>query len=419
MRVFILGAGATGGLLAQILRRRGHEVVCGDSDPKRARAFLGRHIECRPVNARRVRSLVEAARGCEIVINCVPAEFNERVIRAALSLKAHYLDMAAHLDCDPFRAEQLEFHQAFARRKRLGLICAGAAPGLTNLLVARGADSLDVVDQVRIRLFEETESTAPVSSWSAEVAFDEAISKPRVYRRGRFQFARRFSGLERFRFPQPMGATRVMLAAQDEVGTLPHFIPMKDMDVKIGGNEMERLRRWQRQGKLRPSADRSGTRFPATASPQEVARLMRGGKLTNARFAACVIVTGTKEDHLHQLHFCCSFPSLYQLRQKSLPATPVAFAAAQSAAVFVEHFPAPLAGVFPPEALPKAVREAVLRGMARRGFRFQRTIAELGPADRKPNGSPREGLARQNQVKSIPPATLANGPAQRSFPHRQ
>lgn len=30
MRVFILGAGATGGLLAQLLRRRGHTVWCGE-----------------------------------------------------------------------------------------------------------------------------------------------------------------------------------------------------------------------------------------------------------------------------------------------------------------------------------------------------------------------------------------------------
>lgn len=37
MKVFIPGAGATGGLLAQLLRRRGLTVWCGDRDPGRAR----------------------------------------------------------------------------------------------------------------------------------------------------------------------------------------------------------------------------------------------------------------------------------------------------------------------------------------------------------------------------------------------
>ena len=173
---------------------------------------------------------------------------------------------------------------------------------------------------------------------------------------------------------------RVVLAAQDEVGTLPYFVQINDLDVKIGGNEIECLRRWQRQGKLRPSDDRSERHFPETASPAEVADLIRQGKLSNARFAACVVVTGAKGSRLFEQRRCCTFPSLYQLRQKLWLATPIAFAAAQSAAVFIEQFPVDLAGVYPPEALPKNVRDAVVRGMRRRRFRFHRTTTELGDA---------------------------------------
>src|SRR5205807_10294000 len=42
MRIFVLGAGATGSLLAQLLERQGHNVWCGDRDPERARRFLDR-----------------------------------------------------------------------------------------------------------------------------------------------------------------------------------------------------------------------------------------------------------------------------------------------------------------------------------------------------------------------------------------
>lgn len=378
MRVFILGAGATGGLLAQILNRRGHMVVCGDLAPARARAFIGRRIECRPADARDARGLAEVAQGCELLINSVPAALNESVLRAALLLGVNYMDMAAHLDRNPFKAEQLQFHDEFARQQRLALIGAGAAPGLTNLLVARCSDALERVEKVKIRLFEGVESSTPISMWSGEVAFDEAISKPRVYRRGDFGFARRFGGAEWFRFPRPIGRTRVVLAAQDEVGTLPYFIKMRDLDVKIGGNEIERLRRWQRQGKLSPSRQRCPIRFPETASPSEMEDLIRRGKLSNARFAACVVVTGTSRERLIEHRYCCSFPSLYQLRQKPSLATPVAFAAAQSAAVFAEHFPTNMFGVLPPEALSKEVRHAVQRSMGRRGFKFQSTKTELG-----------------------------------------
>jgi hypothetical protein len=62
-----------------------------------------------------------------------------------------------------------------------------------------------------------------------------------------------------------------------------------------------------------------------------------------------------------------------------LLATPIAFAAAQSAAVFVANFPRRLAGVFPTEALSATVRKSVLRDMRQRGFRFGRRTIVLDP----------------------------------------
>ena len=65
MRVFVLGVGATGSLIAHLLVRQGHQVTCGDRDPVRARRFLGKKtsIPTRPVNARNLWSIVKAARG--------------------------------------------------------------------------------------------------------------------------------------------------------------------------------------------------------------------------------------------------------------------------------------------------------------------------------------------------------------------
>src|ERR1700675_1678951 len=252
MRIFVLGAGATGSLLAQLLERQGHIVWCGDRDPERARRFLGKKssIAIAPVNARNLRAILRAAKGCQLIINATASVFNQIVLRAALRLRANYLDLSSHLTKNPFKAEQLAYSKRFQEKNRTAIINTGAAPGLTNLLVKRAAETLHEVESVQIRLYESTESRDPISQWSPEVSFDEAISNPRVYRDGKFLMGKRFAELEKFRFAEPIGAANVVLAAQDEVTTLPYFIPMRNMDVKIGGNEFDRLRRWYKQGKL-------------------------------------------------------------------------------------------------------------------------------------------------------------------------
>ena len=239
-------------------------------DPVRARRFLGRRstIAVTQVNARNLRGIVRAARGCQLIVNASASVFNQIVMRAALRLRAHYVDLSSHLTRNPFKAEQFSFTKRFVEKNRTALINAGAAPGLTNLLVKRAAEMLDEVHSVHIRLYESAESDDPISQWSPEVSFDEAISHPRVYRHGKFRMGKPFAELEKFRFPDPIGNANVVLAAQDEVATLPHTIPMHSMDVKIGGNEFDRLRRWYKQGKLSKSRGIVRQRFPQTSSPR-------------------------------------------------------------------------------------------------------------------------------------------------------
>jgi NAD(P)-dependent dehydrogenase (short-subunit alcohol dehydrogenase family) len=381
MRIFVLGAGASGSFLAQLLANQGHRVTCGDKDPERARRFLGKKspLVVVPANARKVRSVVRAARGCHLLVNASPAKFNETALRAALRLRVHYLDLSAHMVRHPFKAEQLAYAKRFAAKRRAAVINAGVAPGLTNLLAARAAEMLDQVEAVHIRLYESTEGHDPVSQWSAEGSFDEAVSRPRIVRDGRFHLAKRFSERERFRFPPPIGEVSVVLAAQDEVGTLPHSIPLKQMDVKFGGNEIDRLRRWHRQGKLHRSRGLVAARFPHTPTPRQVARLIRRGRLQNARFAAAVIVRGVRKEQPLEIRWDVAFPTLYQIRMRGLGVTPITYATAQVAALFVRCFPRALPGVFPPETLPADVRRAILDGARSRGFRITMKMTRWKP----------------------------------------
>lgn len=372
MRIFILGTGATGSLLAQILTKQGHDVWCGDRDPERARRFLGKKspIPVEAVNARNLWGIVRAAKGCHLLINAGPAVFNQIVMRATLRLGAHYLDMAAHLGKNPFKAEHFAFAKRFEKRNRAAVCTAGVAPGLTNLLLKRSAEMMDRVEWAHVYLLEESESDDPISQWSAEESFNEAVARPRVYREGRFHLARRFDEREKFRFPAPLGEVSVVLAAQDEVTTVPHFMPMREMFVKIGGNEIDRLRRWYKQGKLSKSRGLAARRFPKTPTPQLVARLIRRGVLHNARFAIAVVVRGERKEQPIEVRWDASFPSLYQIRQRGMCTTPVAYATAQMAALFVKHFPREQAGVFAPESLPSESRQAILSDARTRGIQF-------------------------------------------------
>src|SRR5216684_708801 len=383
MRIFVLGAGATGSLLAQLLERQGHTVWCGDRDPERARRFLGKKstIAVTKVNARNLRGIVKCAKGCQLIVNASASVFNEIVLRAALRLRAHYADLSSHLTRHPFRAEQFRYAKKFEEKNRVALINAGVAPGLTNLLVKRAAELLDDVHAVHIRLYESSESDDPLSQWSPEVSFDEAVSHPRVYRNGKFHLGKRFSEIEKFRFLDPIGNSRVVLAAQDEVATLRRVISMRELDVKIGGNEIDRLRRWHRLGKLSKSRGLLRRHFPQTSSPRMIAKLIRQGILQNARFAAAVLVRGVKHgkkaDQRLLIRSDCTFPTLYQIRQQGRSTTPVAYATAHIAALFIKFFPRKAAGVFAPEMLPAETRRSILAGIRNNSIRItHKTIVQ-------------------------------------------
>jgi saccharopine dehydrogenase (NAD+, L-lysine-forming) len=379
MRIFVLGVGGTGSLLAHLLVRQGHTVWCGDRDPERAKKFLGKksEIEVVETNARNLWSIVRAARGCNLLVNASPAVFNEIILRAALRLRSHYLDLNSHLTRSLFKPEQLRFNKRFMAKNRVALICTGAAPGLTNLLAKRGSELLDSVESIQLRLFESTESKDPVSTWSPEGAYDEAISSPRIYRNGKFVLAKRFAEREKFRFPPPIGETTVYLAAQDEVCMLPYAIPVREMDAKIGGNDFDRLYRWFRQGRLNRSQGIVRKRFPKTLTPRNVAALIRRGILYNARFAAAVLLRGMKDEQPLEVRWDASFPSLFQIRQRGLISTPISYATAHVAALFVKHFPRDEAGVLEPEMLPAGTRRAIVAELRSRDFRIKLKITKL------------------------------------------
>jgi len=95
---------------------------------------------------------------------------------------------------------------------------------------------LDEVQSVHIRLYESTESDDPISQWSPEVSFDEAISHPDLSP-SEYQLAKRFSELEKFRFPSPI-VRPTWFWPRRMRWRRAALHPHEGSDVKIGGNEI-------------------------------------------------------------------------------------------------------------------------------------------------------------------------------------
>lgn len=112
-----------------------------------------------------------------------------------------------------------------------------------------------------------------------------------------------------------------------------------------------------------------------------IAKLIRQGVLQNARFAAAVLVRGVKrgakEDQTLLIRSDCTFPTLYQIRQQGRFTTPVAYATAHVAALFIKLFPRELTGVFAPEMLPAETRRGILSGIRNHNIRITHKITEL------------------------------------------
>jgi len=77
-----------------------------------------------------------------------------------------------------------------------------------------------------------------------------------------------------------------------------------------------------------------------------------------------------KKDQHALLRSDCSFPTLYKIRQQGRLTTPVAYATAHMAALFIKFFPRDLAGVFAPEMLPLDTRRAIFAGVRKHSIQI-------------------------------------------------
>jgi saccharopine dehydrogenase-like NADP-dependent oxidoreductase len=269
----------------------GHWVVVADFNLAKAREFVRslRSRRARPVfaDASKPVALAGVMRGADVVVNCTQHDFNMIVMRAALRAGVHYVDLGGLFR---WTRRQRKLDGAFKRAGLTAVIGMGCAPGITNVLTQFGAEQMQRVDSVRIRV--GARNLGPQSNefsfpYSAQTIVEELTLKPWVFEKGKFRQTPPRGGWEHVKFPEPVGPVWVVRTRHSEVATIPVSLKHKGIkfcDFKVGFDRafvrevMKRIRTGWTIDRFRPLTAAAGQ-----AHDVEMARVIVTGQCDGRR----------------------------------------------------------------------------------------------------------------------------------------
>lgn len=246
MKVLILGAGAIGSVVANILsnRQEFEEVVLADLKMETAKAAIARmrnpkNVTATSMNGDDVREMEKGMKSIDLVINATLPRFFLKIMQACIRNGSNYMDLATDLglagqDRPGQKIErvpidlQLEQNDAWKAAGLAAMLCWGADPGAVNVFARYAADKLDQVDEVLVRdgdnsVIEGFDGFA--SFWSPDTFIEEvAYMQPLVWISGHFERIPSLSKNELWEFPAPLGKLRVWAVDHEEPETLGRYI---------------------------------------------------------------------------------------------------------------------------------------------------------------------------------------------------
>ena len=228
MRIGVVGgAGAMGSVTSSDLASSADVtgVVIVDPDIDRAQSLAERLSERgAEVSAYGVATpLAESLAGCAAVVNASGHARNIEVMQACLAVGAHYTDLGGLFHV---ALRQYELHDAFDSAGLTATLSMGSAPGLTNLLAARGAQlgRLDTIESIEIadavvsgRAYHPSESYAP--PYAASTLIEEYTAPAPQFIDGAITFYTAGSGARTYSFPG--GDVECVYTIHSEPATLP------------------------------------------------------------------------------------------------------------------------------------------------------------------------------------------------------
>ena len=390
-KIIVVGVGAQGSTIAKRLDDHPSvaEIICADYDIRVAEK-LSRSMQRASavrLDAREVDNVIQAARGCDLVVNGLPLKYNLIIMEAALAINASYIDLAGPMEkigfVESYRMIFAEWHQKFKSRDLTALVGCGSSPGLANLIARESVEKLDICDHIGIYIYEGIWAKRFTPFWwSPEVAFGDMAFKTFRFENGQIVTDEPFSRPTMMKF---RGIDRKICMVDHEhdepvtMGLLADRVlkGVKSVEFKYGGPHVELSESLYKMGLLseKPVTVNDVEIAPldlvlelcppAPKFPGEIKAILDKGLLLEEG-AFLVRVEGKKEDHPVTIDCYVNSPGLVEAFEKA-ELSHEAYLTGQCAAVFVKMMVDDAfaeSGLFVPEQLPTDARQFCFRELS-------------------------------------------------------
>jgi lysine 6-dehydrogenase len=213
-------------------------VTLADIDIARCREVARRigSTKVRPValDVNFYDQVIDAMRGHDCAIGAVSFHHNFLLTTAAIEAHVHFCDLGGN---DDIIHKQLSLNDRAKKADIAVIPNCGLAPGLANILAARGAELFDTVDSIHLRVGGLPQHPKPPLNYqlvfSAEGLLNEYSGKSTVLRNGTVTQVDALSETEIIEFPPPFG-TLEAFHTSGGVSVLPQMFAgkVRELDYK-------------------------------------------------------------------------------------------------------------------------------------------------------------------------------------------
>ncbi|MFI5420035.1 MAG: saccharopine dehydrogenase family protein [Nitrososphaerales archaeon] len=172
MKIFVLGAGRMGSIVAKDLSNSNVELGIGDIDGNRAEAVARQNGSGKAfaVDLTNVEKLSEILKEYDAVVNASWYEYNLHVMRACLKAKCSYNDLGGLFH---MTMQQLKLNEEAKRKEISAIVGGGESPGITNVMCYLGAEGMSSVDSAKILVGAKDSSSGVTFPFSPSTVIDE------------------------------------------------------------------------------------------------------------------------------------------------------------------------------------------------------------------------------------------------------
>ena len=401
-KVIIVGVGAQGSTIAKRLNEDPFvsEIICADYDRKAAEE-LGSTLDkatSLQLDAGQVENVVSAAKGCDMIVNGLPLEYDLIIMEAALTVSADYMDMAGPMIeeigfVESYKLIFTEWNDRFKKKGLTALVGAGSTPGLANIMARESVDQMDVCDKIGIYVYDGVWANRFTPFWwSPEVALGDMGYITFRCENGEIITDEPFSRPEMMTFKGIPGPVRMVDHEHDEpvtMGLLKDKVlkGVRDVEFKYGGPSVDLSESLYKMGLLSlEPVDVKGTAIvpmdlvlkltpPAPKYPDEIQAIINEG-LEMEEGAFLVRVQGQKGGrHVCIDSYMCA-PGLKESFETS-QISHESYSTGQCASVFVKMMVNDVftgKGLFSPEELGTAERSYCFRELAKLGVTVEEIV---------------------------------------------